>query len=820
MSARRCIVVVLAVLFGVPGTAGRAAADAAPEPFGSTTAPAIDSGVDAALAASGTARVIVTYRRVPKGLSALGGVKRVLDGGRVVARIVGAADVGAMRGDPDVAAVVIDQLRDVEEYPDAGWEHQPNHLQSVAVGSPGDGSGQVVAVLDTGVLAGHVYFTNNGTTPTRVLPGACFATSDTGGGDCPNGQTTQFGAGAGQPCAASCDHGTHVAGIVAGRDDDVFGIALRGVAPGAQVLPIRVFHATAGNPQAFDSDVLAGLYYVYEQRGAYPLAAVNMSLGGGHSTTACDADPSMGLYVDVITRLRASGIATTIAAGNTFSSNSVAFPACVAAGITVSATTSTLTGTESIADFSDRLAGLTDFAAPGARIVSSVADGGFAYEDGTSMAAPMIAGAFASIRSALVVLPRNQAGFDAIVNGLNQSATAVMDAQGHVFGRPRVQTAITDTIPPVDPTQTNDPPPITGRFVPVTPDRLVDTRMGAGQRVPANAVRFYDFDDSEVLPSGASAVALNVTVVGPAKGGFLTVFPCVAGSPNAKAPDTSNVNFDAGRTVANLVVVGLSASGQVCFTGNADMDVIVDLMGWYGGTGAGAFGPVTPARALDTRPTGTIGARQVVAIPIGGRFGVPTDAVAAVLNVTATDAAADGFVTVFPCASGPPDTSNVNFVAGRAVPNQVLVGLTNGQVCITTDKPTNVLVDVTGYYAAPPQGTSRFTPIAPGRLTDTRFSAKPAARSIVVVPALGQRGVPSVATAVALNVTVDGATGLGFFTVFPCATAPPDASSLNYVAGLTVANSVTVGVGQGGAVCVYTEASANVLVDVTGYYGP
>jgi hypothetical protein len=90
----------------------------------------------------------------------------------------------------------------------------------------------------------------------------------------------------------------------------------------------------------------------------------------------------------------------------------------------------------------------------------------------------------------------------------------------------------------------------------------------------------------------------------------------------------------------------------------------------------------------------------------------------------------------------------------------------------------------------------------------------------VVVAALGQRGIPATATAVALNVTVDGPAGAGFFTVFPCAAAPPDASNLNDVAGLTVANSVTVGVGDGGAVCVYTEAAADVLVDVTGYYGP
>jgi subtilisin family serine protease len=56
---------------------------------------------------------------------------------------------------------------------------------------------------------------------------------------------------------ADCFHGTHVAGIVAGRDDAE---NLRGVAPAAQILPIRVFNVSAGQAQAFDSDILAGLY--------------------------------------------------------------------------------------------------------------------------------------------------------------------------------------------------------------------------------------------------------------------------------------------------------------------------------------------------------------------------------------------------------------------------------------------------------------------------------------------------------------------------------------------------------------------------------
>ena len=84
------------------------------------------------------------------------------------------------------------------------------------------------------------------------------------------------------------------------------------------------------------------------------------------------------------------------------------------------------------------------------------------------------------------------------------------------------------------------------------------------------------------------------------------------------------------------------------------------------------------------------------------------------------------------------------------------------------------------------------------------------AQKLVVV---GQGGVPSDATAVVLNVTVDGAEGTGFVTVFPCGGALPLASNVNYVANQTVANAVTVAVGVVGRVCVYTSAAAHLIVD-------
>ncbi|MDQ1426208.1 MAG: hypothetical protein QOD72_3706, partial [Acidimicrobiaceae bacterium] len=178
MLPRRVLAVLSVALLATGGTVG--AAQAAPQPVAPRPAPTIDAAVGAAISTSGSARVIVTYRTPPNQPAALSSAHRVLDGGRVIARTATAGDMQALKADPLVSAVVLDQLRTVEEFPDPGWEHLVNHLDSPVVNPPTPpvdaGAGQIVAVIDTGVLSGHDYFTNKGHAPsTRVLSGACFA---------------------------------------------------------------------------------------------------------------------------------------------------------------------------------------------------------------------------------------------------------------------------------------------------------------------------------------------------------------------------------------------------------------------------------------------------------------------------------------------------------------------------------------------------------------------------------------------------------------------------------------------------------------------
>jgi hypothetical protein len=121
---------------------------------------------------------------------------------------------------------------------------------------------------------------------------------------------------------------------------------------------------------------------------------------------------------------------------------------------------------------------------------------------------------------------------------------------------------------------------------------------------------------------------------------------------------------------------------------------------------------IDPARLLETRSglstidglfnaIGVRGAGSVTELQITGRVGVPSDASAVVLNVTATNAQAAGFITVFPCGTTRPTVSNLNTTAGGTVPNAVVTKIgTGGKVCIFTSSATDIIADINGYFPA------------------------------------------------------------------------------------------------------------------------
>ena len=270
------------------------------------------------------------------------------------------------------------------------------------------GDGYAVAVLDTGVDNTHTFFNN--ADGAAVVAEFCSSTNVTNQSEslCPGGVESSSAVNSPQDCNMSiggCGHGTHVAGTVAGRPTDVGFATVSGVAPDAGIIAVQVFSyfPTYCNGSecvlSYSSDQMSGMEHVLSlnesEGGSLKVASVNMSLGGGQYFDFCDSNnPS---YLSVINNLTDAGIAVVIASGNNGWSDSIGGPACYSPAISVASTTKQ----DRISSFSNIADGLVDLAAPGSSIYSSLPGNNWANYNGTSMATPHVAGAWALMRQAL-----------------------------------------------------------------------------------------------------------------------------------------------------------------------------------------------------------------------------------------------------------------------------------------------------------------------------------------------------------------------------------------------------------------------------------
>ncbi|MFI7639552.1 S8 family peptidase [Nonomuraea sp. NPDC049400] len=310
------------------------------------------------------------------------------------------------------------------------------------------GSGQAVAVLDTGIDRDHPWFGN------RVVDEACFSAVEPGVESlCPNGQTSQTGAGSADATTAKClangvnlcEHGSHVAGIAAGTG---------GVAPGANIVAVQVFSRVNDEDVCGESSCLLAFESSLRQAMDYvatlnqPIAAVNLSLGGELSETDCDASEEGAIFKPKIDALLAKGIATVVAAGNEYFEGA-SYPACISSAVAVGANDNN----DAIADFSNRGA-VVDLFAPGVDVESSVPDNRTAVFSGTSMATPHVAGALALMKAASPNTPMAD-----LINTLKSTGRPyAYQANGTQVTTPRLDLAAALAGASPQPTITQSPP--------------------------------------------------------------------------------------------------------------------------------------------------------------------------------------------------------------------------------------------------------------------------------------------------------------------------------------------------------------------------
>ncbi len=385
---------------------------------------------------------------------------------------------------------------------------------------------------------------------------------------------------------------------------------------------------------------------------------------------------------------------------------------------------------------------------------------------------------------------------------------------------------------PVTPPPPSPPPPSPlPDLIAVNPERILETRVSEGQ-VGYHGAKPQAGQTTELrvvgvgaanAASDATAVMLNVTVTNPEAAGYVRVWPC--GQPQ---PQTSNINFVAGETVANLAIAAVGSSGTVCLSSTAATDLVVDLDGWV--PAGSSYQPSTGQRVLDTRVDGRIGyfgatpsGGQTTAVRVAGTGdpAVADNASAVVVNVTITEPEAAGFVTVWPCGQPRPPTSNVDFAAGETVANLAIAAIgSEGSICLFSSATTHLVVDVAGWMSA----GSTYRPVSAQRLLDTRRAAsigyygfKPSPGRTIYVDIRSVDRAPATASSLAvLNITVTNATSSGFITVWPCDTPRPATSNVNFVAGQTVANLAVSRTSAFGQVCLYTSGYADLIADIDG----
>ncbi|HEY3456764.1 MAG TPA: choice-of-anchor D domain-containing protein, partial [Bryobacteraceae bacterium] len=366
------------------------------------------------------------------------------------------------------------------------------------------------------------------------------------------------------------------------------------------------------------------------------------------------------------------------------------------------------------------------------------------------------------------------------------------------------------------------------RFIPVAPCRVADTRWDpgpfGGPMIGHDSSRDFVIPNSSCgIPATAKAYSLNVTVVPAGIIGYLEIWP--TGQPQ---PVASLLNSD-GRVKANAAIVPAGTNGAVSVYSSDPTQVILDINGYFvpASDPAGlAFYPLTPCRVADTRDGNfapALSKDEIRIFKVATKCGVPASAAAYSMNVTVVPRGVIGFLSAFPAGQNLPNSSTLNS-NGAVLANAAIVPAgANGSVAVYSSDPTDVVLDIDGYFAPPATGGLSLFNLTPCRVYDSRFAGPPPHTPVSGTLAIGVASspcaVPLGAQAYVLNTTVVPASDLGALTLYPNGAPTPLASTLN-ADDLAVTSNMAIIPTTNGLVNAWASSSTHLILDVYGYFAP
>ena len=251
-------------------------------------------------------------------------------------------------------------------------------------------------------------------------------------------------------------------------------------------------------------------------------------------------------------------------------------------------------------------------------------------------------------------------------------------------------------------------------FLPLTPCRIVDTRVGQGKAgafgppsLTAYDTRDFPIATSPCLSSTPQAYSLNMTAVPSGPLSFLSAWPV-----GLAYPGVSTLNSPDGTALANAALVPAGTGGDIDVVAGNNTDLIIDINGTFQtpGTGSLKFYPVTPCRVADTRSsqgfTGAFGPPSLAAyssrnFPVqSSTCGIPASAQAYALNMTVVPQGPLSFLSSWPAGQVYPGVSTLNSTNGNIIANAAIVPAgTGGAITVVAGNPTDLIIDIVGYFA-------------------------------------------------------------------------------------------------------------------------